>query len=242
MAGRAAGEPAKRYWSYEQVHDAIRHAVCDRRIFDAFTPTLMLAIGGGGYIPTRVARTYVNSLYGSKVSVQAVGLSLYDSELDGRDVSGACVRVTQWLTYGAGPGAVDLSGQKILIVDEVDDSRKTLAACVATLQADIDAARAAARASGAAWEEPEVGIFVLAYKRRPKLAELPAHIMKDRYWAAIDMDDVWCVFPWDALDIYDHTRRSEGQGSPPPPRGQSPELAAKEPEQQAAQASPCEAT
>lgn len=37
--------------SYEQVHDAVRHAVCDRRVFDAFLPTLVLAIGGGGCAP-----------------------------------------------------------------------------------------------------------------------------------------------------------------------------------------------
>jgi hypothetical protein len=30
------------------VHDAIRHAICDKRIFDDFIPTMMLAIGGGG--------------------------------------------------------------------------------------------------------------------------------------------------------------------------------------------------
>ena len=27
------------------------------------------------------------------------------------------------------------------------------------------------------------------------------------------MDDCWCVFPWDAYDIYDHTRHSEGSHS-----------------------------
>jgi hypothetical protein len=67
----------------------------------------------------------------------------------------------------------------------VDDSRKTLAACVATLQADIDAARAAALAAGSYWEEPEVGILVLAYKRREKLAELPTDLMKSRSAPAV---------------------------------------------------------
>jgi len=64
---------------------------------------------------------------------------------------------------------------------KVDDSRKTLAACVSTLQSDVDRERAAARAAGAHWEEPAIGIMVLAYKERPKLAELPADIMKDRW-------------------------------------------------------------
>jgi hypothetical protein len=44
---------------------------------------------------------------------------LYDSEMDGCDVSQSTVRVTQWLSYGDAPGHVNLSGQRILIVDEV---------------------------------------------------------------------------------------------------------------------------
>jgi hypothetical protein len=27
------------------------------------------------------------------------------------------------------------------------------------------------------------------------------------------MDDCWCVFPWDAFDIYDHTRLAEAPGA-----------------------------
>jgi hypothetical protein len=39
--------------------------------------------------------------------------------MDGCDVSQSTVRVTQWLSYGDAPGHVNLSGQRILIVDEV---------------------------------------------------------------------------------------------------------------------------
>lgn len=48
---------------------------------------------------------------------------LYDSEMDGCDITAANVRVTQWLDYGTGPGQVQLSGQRILIVDEVRSDR-----------------------------------------------------------------------------------------------------------------------
>lgn len=48
------------------------------------------------------------------------------------------------------------------------------------LQQDINEQRAAAQAAGTPWEEPDVGIFVLAYKDRPKLAKLPESILKDR--------------------------------------------------------------
>jgi hypoxanthine phosphoribosyltransferase len=79
---------------------------------------------------------------------------------------------------------------------QVDDSRKTLAHAVAELHADIAAEREAflqtADSSGAngssngsngsssSWVEPELGIFVLHNKLRPKLAELPEEIMHNR--------------------------------------------------------------
>jgi hypoxanthine phosphoribosyltransferase len=77
---------------------------------------------------------------------------------------------------------------------QVDDSRKTLAHAVAELHADIAAEREAflrtADSSGAngsngsssssSWVEPELGIFVLHNKLRPKLADLPDDIMHKR--------------------------------------------------------------
>jgi hypoxanthine phosphoribosyltransferase len=77
---------------------------------------------------------------------------------------------------------------------QVDDSRKTLAHAVAEIQADIAAERSAflqtADSSGSngtgigssssSWVEPELGIFVLHNKLRPKLAELPEEIMQSR--------------------------------------------------------------
>jgi hypoxanthine phosphoribosyltransferase len=84
------------------------------------------------------------------------------------------------------------------MTSQVDDSRKTLAHAVAELQADIAAERAAFRkqaaasssigdgacngsSSGeAAWVEPQLGVFVLHNKLRPKLAELPESLMHCR--------------------------------------------------------------
>lgn len=100
----------------------------------------------------------------------------------------------------------------------MDDSRKTLAHAVAELQADIAAERAqhqqqqdnghsASSANGAAsngnagsgsssssWAEPELGVFVLHNKLRPKLAELPPAIM-ERYFAGMHAPNAWymCV-------------------------------------------------
>ena len=50
--------------------------------------------------------------------IQCIGLTLYDDD----DVMGAHVTRTQWISPDC-----NLSGQAVLLVDEVDDSRKTLA-------------------------------------------------------------------------------------------------------------------
>jgi hypothetical protein len=34
-----------------------------------------------------------------------------------------------------------------------------------------------------------------------------------RYFAAKEVEDVWCVYPWDADDIYAHTEVAEGAGT-----------------------------
>ena len=108
----------------------------------------MILISGGGLFPGRAMRTFLkrpSELDPSKlrnIPTQAIGLSLYEEvagsleEQIGREV----VR-TQWLSektitghkrQGA-PGRIEegkdaggLLGKRILIVDEVDDSRTTL--------------------------------------------------------------------------------------------------------------------
>lgn len=44
----------KIYISYNQVHQLIKDAVERFHINDGFKPDLMIAIGGGGFIPARI--------------------------------------------------------------------------------------------------------------------------------------------------------------------------------------------
>jgi uncharacterized protein len=48
-----------------------------------------------------------------------------------------------------------------------------------------------ARKSGRSDETTQFGIFVLQNKNKPKKGLLPEDIMKERYWAAEEIDDVW---------------------------------------------------
>lgn len=130
---------AKQLYSYENVHQRIAEA--SAAIIE-WRPTLILAIGGGGYIPARVLRTFVKPECPG-LRMMAIGLSLYESDVDAC-APGTRVVKTQWLSYGeeAGGSSQSLSGQRILIVDEVDDTRRSLAFAVAELQKDVAAQRA----------------------------------------------------------------------------------------------------
>ena len=48
-----------------------------------------------------------------------------------------------------------------------------------------------ARKTGRTNEKTQFGIFVLHNKDKPKKGELPEELMKDRYWAAETIPDLW---------------------------------------------------
>ena len=107
---------AKRYFSWAQIQKSIGSTT--NKAMEQFKPTVIVAIAGGGLIPARLVRTFIKSKSYSNLPIQTIALSLYDDE----DVMGAKVVRTQWMAP-----EFDISGHHLLLVDEVDDSRKTLA-------------------------------------------------------------------------------------------------------------------
>lgn len=99
--------------------------------FYAADPDLMIAIGGGGFIPARIIRTFlkVSDSPESKprnIPIQAIGLSLYEALPDtSEEVVGKEVIRTQWLDFSTlgdkNTKYGGLLGKRILVVDEVDD-------------------------------------------------------------------------------------------------------------------------
>lgn len=49
----------KLYISYNRVHQLVKESVERYRINDDFKPDLMIAIGGGGFIPARILVIYI---------------------------------------------------------------------------------------------------------------------------------------------------------------------------------------
>lgn len=200
----------KLYISYNIVHKLCKKAAEEIKA-SGNRVDLIIAIGGGGFIPARILRSFLKDGKGN-IPIQAIGLSLYEDMGNAEaDTIGKEVVRTQWLDFGNLSNHLDtLIGKNVIIVDEVDDTRTTLHYAVTELQADV------------AKVEKELGlatptkflVFVLHNKNKPKKAELPPSIMQaGHYIVGEEVDDVWIAYPWDAVDIDEHTEAAKKQGN-----------------------------
>lgn len=122
----------------------------------------MIAIGGGGYVPARILRSFLKEQGSPNIPIQAIGLSLYETLPTDTVVEepGKVVTRTQWLDLTSLGSMKNLIGKKILIVDEVDDTRTTLEYAVKELEKDVEAARQKFGGEGED-AKTEFSIFVL---------------------------------------------------------------------------------
>jgi uncharacterized protein len=196
----------------------------------------MIAIGGGGYVPARILRSFLKQPGSPNIPIQAIGLSLYEqlpsthpsshSTPGEVEAPGTKVTRTQWLDLTSLGEMENLVGKRILIVDEVDDTRTTLEYAVRELQKDVEIAR---QKLGYEGDKTEFSIFVLHVsvtwsgldyhrilfeyymliisqnKDKEKKGRLPDDMLdKNRYIAARTVGDVWICYPWEATDIEAH--------------------------------------
>ena len=160
----------------------------------------MIAIGGGGYVPARILRSFLKKPGSPNISIQAIGLSLYEELGTDSQVEqpGTQVKRTQWLDFGS-LEMENLIGRNVLIVDEVDDTRTTLEYAVKELEKDV--AKAAEKA-GRGSESTKFSIFVLHNKDKEKKGHLPEDMTSEnRYLAAVTVGDVWINYPWEATCV-----------------------------------------
>ncbi|GEM06064.1 xanthine phosphoribosyltransferase [Rhodotorula toruloides] len=191
--------------TYEEMHVTIGKAA--QRIKSEFDPDIMVAIGGGGFFPARVLRTFLKRVSGAdgkrrNIPIQAIGLSLYEEvgEVDGaaglaqEEKLGKEVIRTQWLDFST-LGNRPLVGRRILIVDEVDDSRTTLGYAVSELKKDIQAQfDKLPEDKKADFPPTKLAIFVVHNKLKEKRASIPDDVA---YFAGDNIPDVWVDYPWE---------------------------------------------
>ncbi|KAI4286016.1 MAG: hypothetical protein L6R35_004517 [Caloplaca aegaea] len=200
----------KVYVTYNEVHKLCQASA--GRILDGFKPNLMIAIGGGGYVPARILRSFLKRPSSPNIPIQAIGLSLYEQlpsskPTDPVETPGTKVTRTQWLDLSS-LEMTNLVGKNILIVDEVDDTRTTLEYAVRELQKDVETA---AQKLGSS-EKTQFSIFVLHNKDKTKKGHLPQDMMdEERYLAARTVSDVWICYPWEATDIDEHDKLAASQ-------------------------------
>ncbi len=164
----------KFYVSYNTVHKLIRR-LSKQLIETGFDPDVIVAIGSGGFIPARIIKTFINR------PIYAVGISYYGVDKKHRNHP----TKIQWIDEVQ----QELRGKKVLLIDEVDDTRATLAYCVGELLK---------------YEPEEIAVLVLHNKLKKKDVEFPVEIK--RYFPAMEISDLWIKYPWDADDIDEHER------------------------------------
>lgn len=161
------------YVSYNTVHKLIKGLA--KKIEDeGFDPDVIVAIGSGGFIPARIMKTFINR------PIYAVGISYYGIDHKHRTHP----TKIQWIDEVQ----EQLRGKKVLLIDEVDDTRATLAYCVGELLS---------------YKPEEIAVLVLHNKLKKKDVEFPPEIK--RYYPALEISDKWIKYPWDAENIDEHT-------------------------------------
>ncbi len=202
-------ENEKLFISYNHIHELCKEAAEKIKKLDI---DYIIAIGGGGFIPARILRTFLKEPGEPSKKIFAIILSLYE---DTNTVSttaeevGSKVKRIQWIHYGE--SGIDLCNKKVLIIDEVDDTRTTLHYALSELQKD---AKQQAINRGFEKSNTEFFIFVLHNKLKPKKADLPASIMDGKHYLAVrDVPDCWIAYPWESTDIAYQQKMAEKQGN-----------------------------
>jgi hypoxanthine phosphoribosyltransferase len=164
----------KYFLSYEHIHLSVR-ALADRIRESGFSPDLIVAIGSGGFIPARILKTFL------EIPILTVGISYYGPD----NKPTPAPRTIQWIDEVE----KKLAGRRLLLVDEVDDSRVTLEYCLRELLRHSPA---------------EIAVAVLHNKKKEKRGMLPPEVR--RYFTGEELDDKWICYPWDAQDITRHEK------------------------------------
>ena len=167
----------KIWYTYDDIHKVVKQ-VAEKVQNSGVKYDAMIAIGGGGFIPARMLRTFLD------IPIYAVTTAYYLNETDSQTAD--AVQKIQWLD----PIPAELQGKNVLVVDEVDDSRTTMRFVLDELERD---------------GFKKIGVAVIHNKLKPKVAELPEGVA---YFSGVEIEDWWINYPWDATDIEAHNHRA----------------------------------
>jgi hypoxanthine phosphoribosyltransferase len=164
----------KIYFTYQHIHETVK-SLAMQITNDGYTPDVIVAIGTGGFIPARIMKTFLS------IPILTVGIRYYDED----NIRSERPEKVQWIDEVERK----LTGKKILLVDEVDDSRVTLSYCLEELLRH---------------KPVEIVVAVIHNKLKEKEASFPEEVK--RYYCGEELPDVWICYPWDAEDIAEQDR------------------------------------
>lgn len=166
------------YVSYNTVHKLVK-SLSERLLASGYDPEVIVAIGSGGFIPARIMKTFINR------PIYAVGISYYGVDNKHHEHP----TKIQWIDEVQN----QLRGKRVLLIDEVDDSRVTLAYCIGELLK---------------YEPEEIAVLVLHNKRKEKDVEFPPEIKRSQPYENNSNIHSFCVCP--------HHRNLRAVRRPPP--------------------------
>ena len=172
-------EVTKQYLTYNTIHKTVKK-MAQVIISSGFDPDVIVAIGTGGFIPARILKTFIAR------PILTVGLSYYDENNQPKEAP----EKIQWIDEVE----TKLKGKRILLVDEVDDSRVTLEYCLRELLRH---------------KPEEMAVAVLHNKNKEKRGVIPDEIT--HYFAGEVLEDNWICYPWDADNIEEQDRMAQEQ-------------------------------
>ena len=173
----AENNSEKIYVSYSRIHELVSLG-CQKVIEDNYTPEALVGVSSGGLMPVRIAKTFLKNRLGLKeLPIYLVGFSNYDS----KDVQLSEPVLTQRFDSEL---EKRIAGKKILMVDEVDDSRKTLE-------------KAADYLLGLCVQE--LRILVLHSKDKEKQGVLPEGV---KFYYAEKVPPLWIKYQWDSETLF----------------------------------------
>ena len=149
----------KLYYSYSDIHNMVKEG--SMRL-NNFKPDYIVAVAGGGLIPARMLRTFID------VPIISLTISFYNEKNQIMDIP----KILQWVDKEV------IKGKNILIVDEVDDTRKTLSYLVDFFYQN----------------SKKLGVFVVNNKIKNKVYKIPKDVL---YISCKENTDIWINYPWD---------------------------------------------
>ena len=130
----------------------------------------IIAISGGGLIPARIIRNYIN------IPIYCVNIKTYNEKNEQNND----VKIVQWLGKNE---IAELSNKNVLFIDDLDDTRNTLQWIIKLINDENEELNC-----------NKVGFGLLYNKIKQKSYIIPDEF---QYYTAKEIEDKWVVFPWE---------------------------------------------